>query len=71
MKKKIWSKAEVDGLNQHQYTSMVHPYTCDRSHTECEVKQEPRDYSKDGVLEATEYGWVCPCGKYTQDWYHR
>lgn len=67
---KIWSKKTVDILNEHQQDGMYHPYTCNRGFPECEVNVEPRDWSKDGVLIATETGWVCPCGKYRQDWYH-
>ena len=66
-----WTQAEIDQLNEHQNNGMFHPYTCDRKHEECEVNQEPRDFSKDGRLIATESGWICPCKKYTQNWYHK
>ena len=65
-----WSKQTADALNKGQLLGQFHPYTCDRNHAECEVNINPRDYSKDGVLIATENGWVCPCGKYTQNWHH-
>jgi hypothetical protein len=67
----MWSKEEVDRLNQSQKSRLVHPYTCDRGHPDCEVNQRPRDYSKDGILIATEQGWICPCGNYKQNWYHK
>lgn len=56
----------ISDLNMEQNSGHIHPYTCDRNATECEVNAIPRDYSKDGVLLATKYGWICPCGKYTQ-----
>lgn len=59
---------------------MSHPYTCGGSGqiNECKrqlaydkrFKGEQVEFTNDneGVLIATEQGWVCPCGKYTQDW---
>lgn len=67
----LWTKEEVDKLNKYQFEGKMHPYTCDRRAPECEVKQTPRDYYKDGILIATEDGWICPCGKYKQNWYHK
>jgi hypothetical protein len=61
---------KIKELNEHQQNNSYHPYTCDRNYEECEVYTVPRDYSKDGVLIATEEGWICPCGKYKQNWYH-
>ncbi len=60
------SKEEIDHLNELQRRGHYHPLTCDRRAKVCEVNQTPRDYSKDGVLIATETGWICPCGKYKQ-----
>lgn len=57
---------KVELLNEQQTLSAIHPLTCNRVHEGCETKEFPDDYSKDGVLIATENGWVCPCGKYTQ-----
>lgn len=65
MNKKI-TPEEVERLNKEQKRNDRHPYTCDRRSKECEVNQTPRE--KDGVLIATENGWVCPCGKYKQDY---
>lgn len=64
-----FSPEVVAELNERQNNSQLHPYTCDRNAPECEVNQTPRNYSKDGVLIATENGWICPCGKYKQNWY--
>lgn len=70
MKNPKFTPEKVIELNQHQKNEIFHPYTCDRQAKECEVNITPRDYSKDGVLIATEYGWICPCGKYKQNWFH-
>jgi hypothetical protein len=56
----------IEQFNKHQNSGKFHPYTCDRQSKDCEVKINPRDYTKDGVLIATADGLVCPCGKYTQ-----
>ena len=65
-----WSQEIVDGLNKHQQSGAIHPYTCGRNHPECEVvNRKDGEWEKDGVLIATTEGWVCPCGKYKQDWF--
>lgn len=68
--KSPWRDDQVKNLNDYQMKGVFHPFTCDRKSPECEVNITPRDYSKDGVLIATEEGWVCPCGKYSQKWAH-
>jgi hypothetical protein len=65
---KKFTPEEVERLNKEQKRNDRHPYTCDRKAKECEVNQKPRDHEKDGVLIATENGWICPCGKYKQDY---
>ncbi|SED10327.1 hypothetical protein SAMN04489761_4283 [Tenacibaculum sp. MAR_2009_124] len=52
----IWSEVEIQKLKDLQNDSRFHPYTCDRKHDECEVKQTPRDIHKDGVLIPTKKG---------------
>lgn len=52
---------QVQKLNEFQKSRKMHPYTCmgefcDRSKTENE-----------GILIATNQGWICPCGQYTQN----
>lgn len=59
--KKIWTKEQVDHLNRWQTNGQYHPFTCPGDHPECKDHRE---------LIATENGWVCYCGKYTQDWAH-
>lgn len=70
IKKSPWTQEEVNELNNLQKSGKFHPYTCDREAKECEVNQIPRDFSKDGILIATKDGWICPCGKYRQNWHH-
>ena len=65
-----FSEEQVRRLNDYQKSGMFHPYTCDRKAEQCEVHLRPRDYNKDGVLVATPTGWVCPCGRYKQDFAH-
>lgn len=56
-----FTKEIIEQLNKRQQEGKYHPYTCDRSFSECQVELN------DGVLIATENGWVCPCGKYKQN----
>lgn len=51
---------QVAALNEFQKGPM-HPFTCPGDKKHC---------YKDNVLVATEQGWVCACGEYTQDWAH-
>ena len=71
---KIFTEEQVKELNEYQKSGRFHPYTCGRNGKNCEIKvdlkNETRDWAKDGVLIATTNGWVCPCGEYTQDWAH-
>lgn len=49
--------------------SGFHPFTCcstDNEGNHCERNKQPNS----GALIPTNEGWVCPCGKYTQDWAH-
>lgn len=62
---------EVNKINTQQRAWKVHPYTCGGSGTipECKrAKREGDEYESDGVLIATQTGWVCPCGKERQDY---
>lgn len=64
-----FSKEIIEKLNKQQQDGKFHPYTCNRNFPECEVVLDPSNYLKDGILIATEKGWICPCGKYKQNWY--
>lgn len=62
------TQEKADELNKRQYSGKVHPYTCSRIPDECEKKQDHvQPHMYDGILIATTEGWVCPCGKYTQE----
>ena len=61
-----WSKEVVDKLNAYQKEGKFHPYTC-CSYNGCKRSEE----NNWGELIATEDGWICPCGKYKQNWYHK
>ena len=62
--KGMWSDEKVNQLNEGQKDTSRHPYTCDRSSVSCQVRVNDGD----GVLIATNGGWVCPCGNYRQFW---
>lgn len=54
-----WTAEQVEALNRVQGDPRLHPYTC------------PGDNGvlcADRLLLATPDGWVCNCGRYTQDW---
>jgi len=60
-----FSDDQVNALNAFQAAGFVHPFTC-CSHEGCDRQKQENE----GTLIATTNGWVCPCGKYTQDWAH-
>ena len=59
-----FTKEQVIKLNEYQHKGNFHPFTCGGEHC---VRSERED---GGLLIATEEGWICPCGKYKQDWCH-
>jgi len=61
-----FTKEQVKKLNEYQMSGCFHPFTC-CGHDGC-VRDEDNNY---GLLIATEDGWVCPCGKWKQDWAHK
>lgn len=76
-----FSKDNVEMLNVSPHLKKYHPYTCDGHdipHCKRELVYNDRndgldvEYSdeNEGVLIATDNGWICPCGNYTQDWFH-
>jgi len=55
---------QVIKLNEYQHAGKFHPFT-----------GIPKDMGSrrdcpdaECLLKATNAGWVCPCGDYTQDW---
>ena len=82
MNKKL-NQEQIYFLNRRQSIGIVHPYTCgggksDEERSFCkrnsayELRRlgEAVKYTNEneGVLIATEDGWVCPCGYYTQEY---
>ena len=59
-----WTLEQVQGLNEYQSCSWVHPFTCpDHSY-------HPVTEGQENVLVATTDGWVCPHCDYRQLWAH-
>ena len=71
-----FSPEQVKLLNEYQEMGIMHPFTCGGQPMEFEDEdgkftENSRDQCpNEGLLIATKQGWVCPCGKYTQDWAH-
>lgn len=59
---------QVEKLNKYQEHGFFHPFTCCSAGTE--EKCERRNGKGEGILIATNEGWVCPCGEYKQNWAH-
>ena len=57
------SKEQVQKLQDRQDDTRYHPYTC-CSYDGCERDKQPNW----GALIPTEDCWVCPCGKYKQEY---
>ena len=54
-----WTPDQVDALNEQQLRQDRHPYTCPGGNGPLCAKRD---------LVATPDGWICECGRYTQDW---
>ena len=78
---KDFNKENIDRLNHEQDFGLDHPYTCNgKGITECKRTKAtddrcngikvPYNNENEGILTATPNGWICPCGKYTQNWFH-
>jgi len=77
--KKITTQETIDFMNKQQERGSYHPYTCCSPSDIKECKRqlsynkrqngEIIEYNKDneGILTATLEGWICPCGKYKQE----
>lgn len=65
MKRTPFTKKQVTELNDLQSNNQFHGYTC-CSHNGC-TRSEKNNWGK---LLATKDGWICPCGKYKQNWAH-
>ncbi len=58
-----WTPEQVAALNRYQQLRDFHPFTCGSGR-----RQDEFHLDDQGVLLATESGWVCPYCDYTQDW---
>lgn len=69
-----FTKEQVEKLNEYQEAGKFHPFTCcspdDISECTRRNKTGKTHEENEGILIAKEDGWVCPCGKYTQNWAH-
>ena len=78
-----FTQEQVDNLNSYQLGGSFHPFTCcggNKNTPNCLRNKSTEDRSNgidvpytnetEGILIATEEGWICPCGQYTQKWAH-
>lgn len=66
-----WVGSQVENLNRYQRGEFFHPFTCGNRADHPQGDEIPYE-TREGILTATENGWVCPspeCG-YTQDLAH-
>lgn len=56
---------QVAALNQFQRLDWIHPFTCGSGN-----RTDADHLDGEGVLVATEAGWICPYCDYTQVWAH-
>ena len=70
-----FTKEQVEKLNEYQEQGKFHPFTCcsPEEIKEClragkEIDGQYIEGASDGILIASKEGWICPCGKYKQDW---
>lgn len=68
MRKAPFTEEEVKAFNESQADPRFHGYTCCSTDNEGNICD--RQKHNWGMLIATTEGLVCPCGKYTQDWFH-
>lgn len=61
MIKAPFTAAQVEALNAYQQRGDVHPYTCPGDNGPLCARRD---------LIATPEGWICECGRYTQNWAH-
>lgn len=68
IKLQAWQESNTQYLEKApgQFINLpVHPFTC-CSHDGCDRLNQPNE----GALIPSNDGWVCPCGKYKQNWCH-
>lgn len=59
----VFTADEVKSLNEYQHSGAFHPFTCGS-----DVRLDHED--GEGLLVATEDGWICSYCDYTQRWAH-
>jgi len=57
------NKEQIEKLQEQQDDPRYHGYTC-CSYDGCERDKQP----KWGALIPTEDSWICPCGRYKQEY---
>lgn len=60
----IFTPEQVASLNEYQKSGTFHPFTCGGNRT------DEHHLDGEGILVATEDGWICPYCDYKQDWAH-
>lgn len=58
----VFTPEEVISLNAYQKSGAFHPFTCGGNRT------DEKHLDGEGLLVATEDGWICPYCDYKQDW---
>lgn len=56
----VWNSEQIRLYTLYQECGVFHPYTC--GNADCR--------KTDGILTATENGWLCKQCGYQQDWAH-
>jgi hypothetical protein len=60
----VFTPDEVKSLNEYQQAGAFHPFTCGGDRT------DENHLDGEGLLVATEDGWICPYCDYKQGWAH-
>ena len=58
----IFTHDEVKSLNEYQHAGVMHPFTCGGDRT------DEKHLDGEGLLVATEDGWICLYCDYKQKW---
>lgn len=61
----VFTPEEVLSLNDYQKSRAFHPFTCGSGN-----RTDENHLDGEGLLVATEDGWICPYCPYTQNWAH-
>jgi hypothetical protein len=61
----VFTDDEVAALNEYQHSGLMHPFTCGNRKNIQETHADG-----EGILVATNEGWICPFCNYKQYWAH-